>query len=77
MNYYQKNREKYLRNIIILVVKKKQKSIVKIIRMFLKKKQALDIKIFSEEQKELKRQYSRNRYQKLIKKIINNELLLG
>ena len=77
MNYYQKNREKYLRNIIILVVKKKQKSIVKIIRMFLKKKQALDIKIFSEKQKELKRQYSRNGYQKLIKKIINNELLLG
>ena len=61
MNYYQNNGEKIL-------IYQNNKSYYQNNKDILKEKAKTRNQNLSEEQKEIKRQYSRNRYQKLIKK---------
>ena len=58
MNDNQDKNKKQKRNIIMDVVKRDQKSIMKQIKKLLEKKAKIRCQNLSEEQKELKRQYS-------------------
>ena len=69
MNYYKKNREKILDRYHNHGCKEKAKKYYQNNRDILKEKARTRYQNLSAEQKEIKRQYSRNRYQKLIGKL--------
>ena len=69
MNYYKKNREKKLDKYHNLGGKEKANKYYQNNKDILKQKARTRYQNLSEEQKELKRQYNRNRYQKLIRNL--------
>ena len=69
MSYYQNNKEKILNKHHNLGGNEKTKEYHQNNKDILKEKARTRYQNLSEEQKELKRQYSRNRYQRLIGKL--------
>ena len=69
MSYYWNNKEKILDKYHNLGVKEKAKEYYQSNKDILKEKAKNRYHSLSEEQTEIKRQYSRNRYQKLIGKL--------
>ena len=70
MNYYEKNKEKLKDKYHNQGGKEKAKEYYQNNKDVIKEKAKIRYQYLSEEQKQLKRQYSRDRYQKLINKII-------